>query len=96
MKFLLLPLLAQAFSSAPTKECRIHADCVLVRDTFCQEILAIRIGQDEQWAKEEAKLRKKYEKEGRICKAREQEDPRLLEATCTNGLCVVQRKVPAK
>ncbi len=93
MIFLMLSVLAYAFSSAPTKECTSNAECVLVRDTYCKEILAIRIGQDEVWAKEEAKLRKKYEKEGRVCKAREQEDPRLLEAACVQNQCVVQTKI---
>lgn len=83
-----------AFASAPTQECKSSVECVLVRDTYCQEILAIRIDQDADWAKWEAKEKKRKETEKVVCKAREQVDIRLLEAKCENGLCVVGRKSP--
>lgn len=92
---LLLSAMVWAFASAPTRECQSSAECVLVRDTYCQEILAIRIGQDADWAKWEAKERKRQEKEKVVCKAREQIDLRLLEAKCEGGLCVVGKKALA-
>jgi hypothetical protein len=93
---LLFVTLAFAFASQPTQECKDSSDCVLVRDTYCNEIIAIRLGHDKDWAKWEAKLRKKHEKEKTICKAREQEDIRLLEAVCENKICTVTRKIGEK
>jgi hypothetical protein len=92
VSFLIFVTLAFAFASQPIQECKDTSECVLVRDTYCNEILAIRLGQDSEWAKWEANLRKKHEKEKTVCKAREQDDIRLLEAVCENKICVVKRK----
>lgn len=89
---LLLPALALAFSSAPSRSCKEDAYCVLVKETYCGGVSAIALGQDEAWAKWEAKLREKDTKAGRVCAAGERPDPRNFEARCLGGECAAVRK----
>lgn len=88
----LLPALAFAFSSAPSRSCDSDTYCVLVRETYCGEVSAIALGHDEAWAKWESKLRAKDEKAGRVCPAGPRSDPRNFEARCQAGECVAVRK----
>ena len=89
---LLLPALALAFSSAPTRSCKEDVYCVLVKETHCGEISAVALGQDEAWAKWEAKLREKDVKAGKVCPAGPRPDPRQFEARCLGGECTAVRK----
>lgn len=89
---LFLPVLALAFSFAPSRSCKEDAYCVLVRETHCGEIGAVALGQDEAWAKWEAKQREKDVKAGKVCPAGERPDPRNFEARCLGGECSAVRK----
>lgn len=92
---LLLTGLAWGFAGEPTRECREDFECVLVRETFCGGIAAVRYGNDQAWADWDAKQRAKAEKEKRVCGAGERVDPRSRQAVCRERLCVaVERAQP--
>lgn len=91
---LLIPVLAFAFARAPSAQCRMDAECVLVRNTHCGDFSAIVYGQDEAWAKWDAKQAEQARAEKRVCAAGSRMDPRLFEAWCERGQCAVRPKAP--
>lgn len=91
---LLVPVLAFAFARAPTAQCQMDAECVLVRNTHCGDFSAIVYGQDEAWAKWDAKQSEKARAENKACAPGSRMDPRLHEAWCERGQCAVRAKKP--
>jgi hypothetical protein len=81
---LLLPGLALAFSSGPSRSCRIDPDCVLVQETSCGTIHAVALGQDKAWADWEAKDRARGD---RVCPEGPRPSHRNYDALCRSGQC---------
>jgi hypothetical protein len=90
---LLFPALALAFASPPVKYCQQDRDCVLVRHTYCGELMAITSDQDAKFAKWERKQFEKDEAAKRVCPKGGKPDPRLFEAFCgPKGECEMRSK----